>query len=242
MTNALNDLLQSLQTRMESKFLSSAVLKEIDGINESDSDNFIDKTAVLQTTTSFYETCIDYISQWKEQFEDVLMFGWATLTVVPDWNAVEATLKFMVEKKWTSDEDSNVDLFDEFGYVLKFVTQDKITAWNGNGTKPHQRWVECFQHFENNHIPYKRFARIIEFIFCLPATSACVERIFSLITKIWTKEKSQLHIDTLKHILFVKYNLRYECVDFYKFLKENPPLLKQISSQDKYDFKKKTDD
>lgn len=239
MTQALDDLLQSLKTRVDSQFLSSAVLDEINQVNDADPGHVIDKETVLQTAISFYQACVDYLDQWKLQFEDVLIFGWATLTTVPNWNEVEATIKFLVENNWMSAEEKmNVELFDEFGFVKRFVTTDKIRAWNENHTKPHQRWVECFQHFENNHVLYKRFARVIEFIFCLPATSASVERVFSLITKIWTAEKSQLGIETLRNILFVKFNLKYECVDFYNFLKESPSLLKQISSQDKYDFKK----
>lgn len=46
----------------------------------------------------------------------------------------------MVEKKWLNDEENNVELFDEFGYVLKFITTDKIEALNQkqNYIKPHQ--------------------------------------------------------------------------------------------------------
>lgn len=245
MTHVLDDLMQSLKTRVDAKYLSPAVLQEVDDINNAN-DDLIDQKDVMQIAIPFYQTCIDYLEQWKVQFEDVLIFDWAGLAAAPNWEDVETTIKFMVEKNWLKPEDNNVELFDEFGYILKFITPEKICEWNKKNpptkprsTKPHQRWVECFKHFQSNNVPYTRFARIIEFIFCLPATSASVERIFSLIAKLWTKEKSQLKLDTLKHMLFLKYNLKFECVEFYNFLKESPTLLKQISSQDKYDFQQK---
>lgn len=244
MTAALDDLTQSLENRVASRFLSAAVLAEVTNAKA-------DRENVMQTVILFYRTCINYLDQWKEQFEDVRIFDWARLNVVPEWKDVDATIKFMVEKKWLNADEDNIDLFDEFGYVLKFVTADKIVSWNqAKGTKgkmkekivpvkSHLRWVECFKHFESNNVPYSRFARIIAFIFSLPATSASVERVFSFITKLWTKEKSQLEINTLKYMLFVKYNLKYTCTEFYDFLKGSPSLLNEIISQEKYDFKQK---
>lgn len=44
-------------------------------------------------------------------------------------------------------------------------------------------------------------------------------------------------METLKSMLFVKNNIDYNCIDFYNFLKEQPRLLKQIASQEKYNFK-----
>lgn len=43
-------------------------------------------------------------------------------------------------------------------------------------------------------------------------------------------------------MLFVKFNLEYECVQFYDFLKGSPKLLKEIASQDEYGFKQLTNE
>lgn len=44
-------------------------------------------------------------------------------------------------------------------------------------------------------------------------------------------------MSTLRSILFTKINLEYNCIEFYDFLKTQPGMLRQISSQDKYNFK-----
>lgn len=38
----------------------------------------------------------------------------------------------------------------------------------------------------------------------------------------------------------VKTNMEYSCLEFYKFLKTQPELLKKIASQEKYDFKQRS--
>lgn len=69
---------------------------------------------------------------------------------------------------------------------------------------------------------------------CLPGSNASTERVFSHITKIWTKEKTQLNVSTLKALIITKLNFDYTCLEFYELLKNNNLLLKKIVSKDKY--------
>lgn len=55
---------------------------------------------------------------------------------------------------------------------------------------------------------------VAEFALCLPGTNAPTERVFSLINT-WTPDKSQLKVDTLKHMLVVKGNFSDLCDNFY---------------------------
>jgi len=73
-----------------------------------------------------------------------------------------------------------------------------------------------------------------EYILSLPGSTASVERTFSGMNDIWTNEKSQLKVETLKAILIVKTNLKMTCLQFYHFLKNQKDMLKQISSSTKY--------
>ncbi|RYX79070.1 hypothetical protein EON71_01030 [bacterium] len=100
------------------------------------------------------------------------------------------------------------------------------------------RWVEIFKHFEREHIAFDTFSIIIEYALCFPGTSAPVERLFAHVNKVWTQESSALKIDTLKSILIVKCNMDFSCTEFFQFLKTRKDILKKISSQEKYDFKK----
>uniref|UniRef100_A0A034WRC0 HAT C-terminal dimerisation domain-containing protein n=1 Tax=Bactrocera dorsalis TaxID=27457 RepID=A0A034WRC0_BACDO len=79
--------------------------------------------------------------------------------------------------------------------------------------------------------------RIISYILSLPGTSATVERVFSLINQIWSDEKSQIKIETLRDLLYVRYNIKMTCKEFFEFLKMQPKMLKEIASNEKYAFK-----
>ena len=53
---------------------------------------------------------------------------------------------------------------------------------------------------------------VAEYALSLPGTNAATERVFSSINKIWTSEKTQLNIKTLK------YNLTNSCEKFHHIL------------------------
>lgn len=120
--------------------------------------------------------------------------------------------------------------------MKNYCTDAKLEEWKDKSLRAEKRWVEIFCHMKRNDVPFDKFACVIEFALCFPGSSALVERIFSLAKKLWTDGKSSLHIETLNAILFVKNNLDYDCIEFHKFLKTQPELLKQISSMEKYDF------
>lgn len=149
----------------------------------------------------FSETAIEYVSKWTAQFDHIMLFAWAALDVIPEWEFVEASAKYMCEKKRYDPIKSDNDLFDEFSCLKKYVTEAKIQCWEEIDTPVDKRWVEVFQHFSKNKIPFSNLLSMISFVYCLPGTSATVERVFSIIKKIWKEEKTRLQINTLKNIL-----------------------------------------
>jgi len=78
------------------------------------------------------------------------------------------------------------------------------------------------------------FSIIIEYILCLPGSNAPVERVFSLMNKIWSSEKSQLGVGVLKAILIAKGNINKSCNDFHAYIKTKQATLKQVCGSDKY--------
>ena len=74
------------------------------------------------------------------------------------------------------------------------------------------RWVEIFKHLDDQSCDYKEMAKIIEYILCLPGSTASVERVFAEMNKTWTEEKSNLKVETLKAILTTKVNLKMSCL------------------------------
>lgn len=137
-------------------------------------------------------------------------------------------------EKGLFDSDKSSQLFEQFGHVNVFITAEKIDEWVQNKIASEDRWVECFKHFEANSIAFTEISMIVEFIFCLPSTSAAVERLFAHINKMWAPEKTRLQMKTLKAMLYTKYNLKFSCLEFYEFLKSKPLLLRKIINSEKY--------
>lgn len=79
--------------------------------------------------------------------------------------------------------------------------------------------------------------KIVAYILCLPGTSATVERVFSLVNDIWSIDKARLSIGTLRDLLYVRYNMKTSCLEFFEFLKGQPKMLEEIGSDGKYAFK-----
>lgn len=92
------------------------------------------------------------------------------------------------------------EVLDEFSLIFNYDTDAKITSWNGENVAAEDRWVELFTHFHANNIYCTSFRKIIECVLCLPGSNAPVERVFSVINKIWTSEKTQLSVEVLKAI------------------------------------------
>lgn len=122
-------------------------------------------------------------------------------------------------------------------FLKKYVTKSTIEGWNLKKLSIDMRWVEIVKHFEKNYIPFTSIIKVVEFMMCLPGTSAPVERIFSLVNKVWTDEKTRLSFDTLNEIIKVKYNITLSCDEFFNVLKADQNLLRKIISTDKYNFK-----
>ena len=71
-------------------------------------------------------------------------------------------------------------------------------------------------------------------MFSIPAHNANVERVFSLMTAQWTKERNKLDITTVEALLLCKWNMDKQCKDFYKEILLRKDLLKKAKSSDKY--------
>ena len=117
---------------------------------------------------------------------------------------------------------------------------EKVSEWNASKVPIDKRWVELFTHFKEIDVSHDHMSKIIQFILCLSGTNSSVERVFSQMNKLWTSEKSQLQVLTLKALLtklkklLTKLNFSQTCLEFYNFLKSTPELLKKISSNEKY--------
>lgn len=174
---------------------------------------------------------------WTEQFTFFQQFLWMNLVKFPEWTTVKSSFDTFSTKTSFDMESKSSEVFKQFGYIKNYCNEEKINYWNANKVPADIRWVEIFKHLNSEFVPFTEFSSLIEYVLCFPGTTSPVERVFSEINNIWTKEKSQLEIETIKSILFVKKNMEYTCEEFYEYIKNRPDILRQISSQEKYQFK-----
>lgn len=73
----------------------------------------------------------------------------------------------------------------------------------------------------------------MEYCLTLRGTNAITKGTFSTVNKIWTAEKRQLSIDTLKAMLIV--NVNEKCEDFYERIKDSE-FVKSIHQSAKYSY------
>uniref|UniRef100_T1HIE4 Dimer_Tnp_hAT domain-containing protein n=1 Tax=Rhodnius prolixus TaxID=13249 RepID=T1HIE4_RHOPR len=95
-------------------------------------------------------------------------------------------------------------LFEEIRRLNIYLNSDKLEQWENRHVEIDKRWVEIFNHFKNEHIPYENLVIPVEFTLCCPGTNAAFERVFSLGNDFWLSERSRLNVDTLAAALTVK--------------------------------------
>lgn len=245
--------------RKEDNFLSptAAAEKSILVHDGGDDDGEYDSDAISDTCLEFFGSfymlwnslalsyhfeiqifstgdALDYLAVWTEPLKPMKLYAWAMLMRVPTWQDIEAVMNNLSENKLFDASEKATKVHAQFRLVKIYCTDEKIKDWKNRHIPTVDRWVEIFRNLDSEDREYGEIATVVEYILCLPGTSASVERVFSAVNKTWTDEKSQLQVETLKAILTVKCNLKLSCIEFFKFLKEKPELLRQIASKDKY--------
>jgi hypothetical protein len=86
------------------------------------------------------------------------------------------------------------------------------------------------------HPDFRDFCNIAEFIHCLPESAALVERIFSVMNTMWSKEKCRLSVETMRATLVVRQNFVMDFKKFYDKVLKDRNFLHKITSSDKYSW------
>lgn len=165
---------------------------------------------------------------------ELKIYSWVMLRKAPVWKEVEMVMNKLNDSKLYAANKNSAKLHKEFGYVKNFCSEAKIKKWKDENVTISKRWVEIFTHLETENCDYEEMAAIVEYVLCLPGSTASVERVFASMNKTWTDEKSQLKIETLKAILSTKINMNMKCVEFYNWIHTKNDLLRKIKSKEKY--------
>lgn len=230
--NIFKDLKQKIAARKEESYIP-IILK-----NMLKTEDFLDKQHTIEKHIfEFYLTAEEYLRQWENpDCQNLETFRWVLLQETPQFSSIQPSLEVVSlnNSKIKIDEDG---LFDETTCIKQYVTEKKIEEWQASNISVSCRWTEIFNFCVKNKLNYYNTLLLVEFALCLPGTNAELERVFSIINNIWTAEKSQLKVDTLKSMIITRVNNKLTCLEFYKALLENEMALKSISSQSKYKFK-----
>ena len=83
-----------------------------------------------------------------------------------------------------------------------------------------EKWY--IQGFNKCEVPLTNIKKVCAYIHSIPCSNAHAERVFSLMTSAWTKERNRLDVDTVMAELQIFTNISLECSDMFKvFLNYN---------------------
>lgn len=217
----LKSLASSLNARQQDKFLSPAAAEEKEslrghGINI---ENIINEFFGMFNYVKWVTNCIhlinlfaaeaqSYIESWTSPLKQLEVFSFAALNKVPVWKEIEAAMLTLKEGNLLDANKYATNIHEQFCHIKNYCSGEIIKKWNEKNISIEARWVEIFNHFNDEHIEFEAFAIIIEYILSLPGTTAVVERIFSEMKKYWSEEKVSLQVNTLKDVLMVKNNIK----------------------------------
>lgn len=154
----------------------------------------------------FYKNIIKYLDSHFDFTENNVLFHISKLCFLDciDYKSIEKNLLIF------SNCDVNIDqLHNEISQI-----NEEIPKLNPSFSIVQILMCLC----QNGQ--YDNFERVVCFFFCIPISNSHIERSFSMLGYFWNKERNSFVIDTLESQLKLKYNLDYDCISYYKFLKD----------------------
>lgn len=92
-----------------------------------------------------------------------------------------------------------------------------------------EKWENFFKTVECPNLK-----QIFQVFASIPVSNAFVERVFSVMEKIWDDDRNRLLVERVRAELVVFFNLKYSCKDFFTVLSKNQSLLRAIREEKKY--------
>lgn len=181
----------------------------------------------------FFTTAIDYLEQWTEPMGNYNNFAWMILNEVPQWNQVQETISYLNEKGIVLNDS----IYEEVMYLISFIESEMSDEWKDKNMQ--DKWLYFFKKTEERERK-ENLLKICQYLFSIPGHNAHVERVFSLISSQWTKERNSLSIHTVESIIQCIYNYKMSCSEFYNYVKGERELLKKVKNSEKYEWAKKS--
>ncbi|ODM92686.1 putative zinc finger protein [Orchesella cincta] len=213
----LKSIINNLELRRSEQFIGTNTSKLLHNLIEAGE---IQENSFRKYTDSFFETAIEYLNNWTADFEAVQFLDWIQLRKQVKWGDLE---KVVTDGKSYGLHIDESALFNEYSCLKAYLTNEKLQELQ-TIPKIDERWQAILSHFETETIQTPVLESIVEFSLCLPGTNASVERSFSILNNIWSSEKSQLSLETLKGLMNLKINANCSCKEFYADLRKRPEI------------------
>ncbi|XP_051883018.1 uncharacterized protein LOC127576542 isoform X1 [Pristis pectinata] len=223
-------LRESLAERLREKSVTSDTKILLQCLVE---DGEITEGKFYNAVENFFSTALSYLDQWKPAFECTELLEWALLRNMPQWDDIQSSLATCQTSIAILSLIDKKRLFDEWGNSKQIISRH-MPSWNAQQVPVSERWCHVFQEMGRNGIEYSHLAKAIEFILCLPGSTAPVERLFSAMSTVWAPEKSHFSVSTMKAILFMQVNFDLDCSAFYDKLLKDKRTLQRIASKENY--------
>ena len=184
--------------------------------------------------TAFLNTALSYVEKWFNFSEDYWLFSLQPLSLhhgTMTFTDIErVTTKLNLIHKVNMDE-----LYDECSTakpILKRLKEDAEDEWKSKGVAA--RWVALFRVAD---LP--NMLSITRHILSIPASTGCVERIFSRRANKWSDCRNRCSTELMRSELLITLNFEQSCSEFYNSALKDKELLSAARSNKKYTWKKK---
>ncbi|CAF3806925.1 unnamed protein product [Rotaria sordida] len=154
-----------------------------------------------QCTNSQRQSCLEYIKQ------EMIMFD----AFDSDTQSIDNSDKSKQEDEYDDLPATTTAIHQaEIDNYLKFGIYKSNESCSANASPSSDQEYNPLHFWKKNHSLYPRLAKIAKRVFAVPATSAAVEREFSLAENIVTKKCSKLSPETVNDIIFQKSFEKYK--------------------------------
>ncbi|XP_074873076.1 uncharacterized protein LOC142024770 isoform X2 [Carettochelys insculpta] len=218
-------LQNNLAERLRDRFVTSHAKILLQSLIESEQ---ITEQEFYTEVENFYLTSLMYLQEWKPAFEAPEKLEWALLRHMPVWDDIQSSLVVGHRRIPSLSLIEETHLFDEWANAKPIISR-RLSDWNAQKTPVSERWRNVFQELDKKAVEYSDLLKAVEFVLCLPRTTAPVDRVMNAV---WSPEKSRLSASTMKAVLLVRVNFDLDCSAFYEKLLGNKGILRKIASCD----------
>lgn len=228
-------LLSKYKQRLEHLFIPFTAKKALKKLED---EGLIDTQNVMTVVVRFYTEIIAYLENWANRFcNEARKMKHLMLKEKFSYEEFQESYMFFINatKSLPMPAIDENAIFESY-CCIKTCLDINLDKWEEDSVPLIVRWRTVLEGMKraNKEMKPLLLEKLVAFIFTLPGTNAECERIFSISSQYWTKEKSQLKVSTLESVMKVKVNVGLTCDEFYNTIKENTQLLQKAKSSEKY--------